>query len=222
MNRSVGAALALLLAGCAAGTPRLTPSPAGTVATSAPASAAATTPAVTTTMPASTGSSAPATPASALRVPAGQDLCYLLTAADFTDAGVPGAGTLITNEYDTDYFCVWAGKSVATGGIEMDAFIDDDPVDRDETFDSVSTGDSAEDVTAQVAGAQRANIGTTTSDGPEFAEIAVQSGNFIFGIGIPSTGDWRTQLIALANLVLTRAAAVAAGATALPSASPTD
>jgi len=154
-------------------------------------------------------------------VPAGLDLCYLLTAADFTTAGVGGAGALSTNEYDLDYFCVWAGKSVATGGIEMDAFIDDDPIDRDESFDSVSTGDSAEDVTAEVAGAQRANIGTTSSDGPEFGEIAVQSGNFIFGIGIPSTGDWHTQLITLANLTLTRAAAVSAGATALPTQNPT-
>jgi hypothetical protein len=221
MKRWVGAALALVLAGCAAGAPRGTQSPAGTVPTSAPASQAVTTPAATTT-PASTASSAPQTPASALKMPTGQDLCYLLTAADFTAAGVPGAGTLSTNEYDTDYFCVWAGKSVATGGIEMDAFIDDDPVDRDETFDSVSTGESAEDVTAQVAGAQRANIGTTSSDGPEFAEIAVQSGNFIFGIGIPPTGDWHTQLIALANLVVLRAVAVAGGATALPAASPTD
>jgi hypothetical protein len=139
----------------------------------------------------------------------------LLTAADFTAAGVPGAGAVKKNAYDTQFYCAFAGASSATGGIELDAFIVDEPNDRQTDFDSVAPY-GGEDVTVSVAGSDEATVGTTSSGGPDFAQIGVRSGNLVFGLGIPAVGDWHGQLIALGSLILARAAAVASGQASLP------
>ena len=68
----------------------------------------------------------------------GPDYCYLLTPADLTAAGVPGVGELNTNEYDNSFYCVYAGDSAATGGIELDAYIIDDPTTLDDNYSYVT------------------------------------------------------------------------------------
>jgi hypothetical protein len=146
----------------------------------------------------------------------GPDYCYLLTPADFSAAGVPNVGQLSTNEYDNNFYCVYAGKSAATGGIELDAFIIDDPTTLDENYGYIDPGTDAEDVKASVPGADKARLDSLSSGGADFGTIAVQSGNLIFGLSIPPTGDWKTQLTGLATLVLARAAAVARGQASLP------
>jgi hypothetical protein len=191
MKGLLGFALALSLVACGRGG-STTIAPGGTP-TTVPTTSSATSP-------------PPSMPAAGIvAIPPGTDLCGLLSASDFADAGVGGAGPVSTNSYDTEFNCVYAGASVATGGIELDAFIVDSDTDRDEIFASVAVPENAEDVGYLLPGATRATLGTTTSGGPEFAEIAVESGNLIFGLGVPSEGDWRGPLIDLARLVLTRA-----------------
>jgi len=146
----------------------------------------------------------------------GPDYCHLLTPADLTAAGVANVGELSTNEYDNSFYCVYAGKSAATGGIELDAFIIDDPTTLDENYSYVDPGADAEDVTASVPGADKARVGSLSSGGPDFGTIAVQSGNLVFGLSIPPVGDWKGQLTSLATLILARAAAVASGQASLP------
>ena len=94
----------------------------------------------------------------------------------------------------------------------MDAFVYDDAADQDEGYDSLLPVDDVQDVTAQIANAQAAELGTVVSGGPKFAQIAVRSGNLIYGIGIPPTGDWQTPLVALANAFMSKVQTLASPA----------
>ncbi len=129
---------------------------------------------------------------------------HYLTVDDFTAAGVNGAATVSENNTNNEFYCVYAGRSSGTGGIEMDAFVYDDASDQDEGYDSLLPVDDVHDVTARIANAQAAEVGTVVSGGPRFAQIAVRSGNLSYGIGIPPTGDWQTQLVALANAFMSK------------------
>ncbi|MGD0120986.1 MAG: hypothetical protein ABSC46_00290 [Candidatus Limnocylindrales bacterium] len=56
----------------------------------------------------------------------GGNLCGLLGPGDFAAVGVTGARTPTKNsDAPTDAYCVYAGVSSATGGIEFDVFIGD-------------------------------------------------------------------------------------------------
>jgi uncharacterized protein DUF3558 len=135
---------------------------------------------------------------------AGKDLCNYLTPDDFTAAGVGGATKPSENNTAEEFYCVYQGRSSATGGIELDAFVYEDLDDQDIGYDSLLPADDQQDVTAQVPRAEAAAVGTALSGGPRFAQIAVRSGNLIYGIGIPPTGDYRAQLVALANQFISR------------------
>jgi hypothetical protein len=134
------------------------------------------------------------------------DLCDLLTAADFVAVGITTADAPTENNTDTEFFCVYSGASSASGGIELDAYVYDDPADVQEAYESLLPTNNTTDVTAQVPDAQAAVVGTAISGGPEFALIAVRSGNLTYGIGIPMVGDWKNQLIQLAGAFMRRAA----------------
>ena len=193
--------LAILAAACGGSS---TPVPAGTA--SAPPTVHAASPVG--------GSAPPATPGSAggpsgtfvvgpFRLTTGPDLCALLTPADFTAAGIPGASAPTKNNPDpSDFSCVYAGKSSATGGIEFDAFISD-PLPTDDTGMGLN-GFGNVDVTAAIAGADKALYNTDP-----VPTIGVRSGNFVFLIGFPASPTAQAAATALATLVLTRAAALA-------------
>ena len=119
----------------------------------------------------------------------GPDYCYLLTPADFTAAGVPNVGQLSTNEYDNNFYCVYAGKSAATGGIELDAFIIGDPTTLDENYGYIDPGTTAEDVgeRGMCLAPEQDRLASLSFGGADFGTIAVQSGNLIFGLSIPPT-----------------------------------
>ena len=96
--------VALVLAGCGGG------------ATTTPTPGSSTAP---TPTPASSSVGTPSATAAGLHVVLnGSDLCDYLTAADFSAAGVSGAGPVSENNTDTEFYCVYAGNSSATGGIE--------------------------------------------------------------------------------------------------------
>jgi hypothetical protein len=189
--------MAVLVAACSGtGTPAPGTSREPVATSGGPAAASATSPAGGSV--ATAAASAPDAVGS-LRVTAGPDLCTLLSPADFTAAGVAGAGPPSKNSSDpTGFYCVYAGKSSATGGIEFDIFVwDMPPTDDDMTVPGVYP-----EVTADVPGADRARY---QADPPL---IGVRSGNLVFNIGFPTSPTAQASAIALAKLVLSRAAAL--------------
>ncbi|TMD30142.1 MAG: acyl-CoA dehydrogenase [Chloroflexi bacterium] len=139
-------------------------------------------------------------------IAAGGDFCALLGPGDFAAAGVSGAGTPTANTTGvegTGAYCVYAGKSSATGGIEFDVFVTQ-PADTGDTY-TLTTGEMSQpaDVTADV-GADQAALVTGGPGAP--AVIAVRKGVLVFDVGTPSSQASKAQLVALAKLVIQRAA----------------
>jgi hypothetical protein len=151
--------------------------------------------------------SAGAASATGVPVAAGGNLCSLLGPGDFAAAGVSGAGAPTDSPDGTGgHYCVYGGVSGATGGIEFDAFIGD-PVGTYRTITSdtgmgtltaVSTGD--------LPGADQADLNLNATGG--MAAIVVRKGQLTFDMSFPSNPNARTQLIALARLVLQRGSAL--------------
>jgi len=140
-------------------------------------------------------------------VAAGSDLCGLLGPGDFAAAGVPGTGKATENNTDANnVYCVYAGKSAGTGGVEFDAFLAASSADSQSAFDAASAPmlDSAGDGKAAFPDADGAKLRTDIPDG--YAGITIWKGKLVFDIGIPTTAGAKDQLIALAKLVLQRAA----------------
>ena len=140
-------------------------------------------------------------------VAAGSDLCGLLGPGDFAAAGVPGTGKATENNTDANnVYCVYAGKSAGTGGVEFDAFLAASSADSQSAFDAASAPmlDSAGDGKAAFPDADGAKLRTDIPDG--YAGITIWKGKLVFDIGIPTTAGSKDQLIALAKLVLQRAA----------------
>jgi hypothetical protein len=150
-------------------------------------------------------------------VTAGGDLCKLLGPGDFTAVGVTDASGPTENPTDPlNNYCVYRGKSSATGGIEFDVSVSDTVADAQSVFPSMfGEGEFlASDISNVVlAGADEARLGlpnAETSTDP--AIIAVRKGKLTFniGMGVPfadvrHAGDQLTQLAAL---VLQRGAAL--------------
>jgi hypothetical protein len=142
----------------------------------------------------------------------GAAMCAL-TAADFKAAGVAGAAAKPTaniQDAGAGVSCVYAGKSAATGGIELDVF---NPAgsNRDEVMVSYvnALGEAgAAGKPIKLAGADEARWAPdAVSGGPAYALIGVRRGTLIFVLGIPTSKNAQAQLTKLATLVLARLAA---------------
>jgi hypothetical protein len=134
-------------------------------------------------------------------------LCDLLGPGDFDAAGITGAGDATVNsDGPGSAFCVFAGASAATGGIEFDAFIDDDPAS---VYATITAEDAAELSAIDVEGADVAE-GWDGTDGTadQFGRIIVRAGKLVFTIGVPGGDGVAAQLASLADLVVGRAAAL--------------
>ena len=131
----------------------------------------------------------------------GGDYCALLGPGDFAAAGISGAAAPVENYDDSgNYYCVYAGDSGATGGIEFDAFVGD-PVTAYQGI-AAAAGILTDDATGELPGADKAG---TIMNGPGgMAGIGVCKGKFCFAIDVPTTAGARAQLMALAKLILQR------------------
>jgi len=142
----------------------------------------------------------------------GGDLCGLLGPGDFGTAGVAGAGAPAENNSPpTDYYCIYAGKSRMTGGIELDAFVLTEADDPDGVFDNTLNSAGIIDRTerGRDVGADRAVIATNLKgDTGPVAVIAVRKGKLVFDIGFPGGPDAEGELIRLAKRVLERGSAL--------------
>ena len=85
------------------------------------------------------------------------------------------------NSTDTEFYCVYAGESSATGGIELDAFIVVDPTTLDDHYGYVGYGSLAADRHGQDVPAPTRPLPSALG-GADFGTIAVQSGNLSFGL----------------------------------------
>lgn len=175
-------ALVAVLAGCG-GTPTGTTTP--TVAPSAPA----------TTGPESSGPVAIT------------DLCTLLTAEDFARFGVDGAGEPVaTTDGTGSTYCVFAGESGATGGIELDLFPNPDESTAHDTF-ITATGEAAAGRPATGGAFDESSFAIDN----EVAFLVVRQGPLVIALSAPNDINTEQGLVSLAQLVLERADPVLLG-----------
>ena len=181
----------------------------------ATASAAGDTPSAPTATPSATPSATPgATPSATIGaagtgalggpVAKGGNFCDILGPGDFAAVGVSGAGTPRKNsDGAADAYCVYSGISGATGGFEFDIFIGD-PIASYQQI--VTNGALVADTTGDLPGVDA--VGTVMNGPGNMAAIGVRKGAMTFDIDVPTGPGARTQLIALAKLVLQRSTAL--------------
>jgi hypothetical protein len=147
-------------------------------------------------------------PAAKAPRPTGAALC-VLSPNDFTTAGVANAAKPTANVQDggASAYCVYAGKSGATGGIELDVFAPAGPTPADvkETF-KTATGESSSPLTPiRLEGTDEALWSAhQVSGGPPFATIAVRRGDLVFVLSFRAHKDALVQLTSLWGLVRKR------------------
>jgi len=140
----------------------------------------------------------------------GAALCGALTVADFQGVGLSQAAPPSVNLVDAGAgaYCVYAGKSAATGGIELDVFYPAGatPAEAKATEDTAA-GESGGSALAPIplAGADSARWSPkAVSGGPPFATLVARRGTLVFVLGIPAGPNAQAQLLKLAALALKR------------------
>ena len=140
----------------------------------------------------------------------GAAMCSALTPADFQRVGIANAGKPTTNVSDggASVYCVYAGKSSATGGVELDVFYPAggaSVADARETFRTAIAEGASGMKPIAIAGADEAQwSGSAVSGGKPFATIAVRRGTLVFVLGFPTSANAQAQLKTLSESVLQR------------------
>lgn len=144
----------------------------------------------------------------AIAAKSGAAMCALAP-ADFQAVGVAGATKPQANVQDAGAgaYCVYAGKSSATGGVELDVFYPAgaNPGEVQATYVTAigESGDPMKPI--KIDGADEARWApAAVSGGPPFATIAVRRGPLVFVLGIPAGKNAQAQLTKLAGVVLKR------------------
>jgi hypothetical protein len=138
-----------------------------------------------------------------------QEICELLTPADFTAAGVTGTtpAEAVTDEYG-GVFCVYAGRSAGTGGVEFDLFRRTTPAEDEQLWENVAS--FAHDSTAtreSLPGSEDLRLSLAVGS-PPYAAIAVKTATLVFTIGVPPGPGAEKALLELARSVIKRASAL--------------
>jgi len=127
-----------------------------------------------------------------------------LTPADFTHAGVVVSALREANlDGNESAYCVYSSKA---GKVEFDTFFPAG-ASRAETSATEKTvfGEGGKRYQrTQVAGADDAQISLNLPDLPGASGIVIRKGKAVFDIVVPQSEKARQQLIALAQLVLSR------------------
>ncbi|HMF96136.1 MAG TPA: hypothetical protein VKE96_17655 [Vicinamibacterales bacterium] len=137
----------------------------------------------------------------------GASMC-VLTPADFQSAGVTNAAKPTANVQDGggSVYCVYSGKSAATGGIELDVFYPagSTVAEAQATYKTaVDEGPPLKPIS--IPGADEAHwSASATSGGPPFASLAVRRSTLVFTLGIPAGSNSQAQIVKLAGIVLQR------------------
>ncbi len=136
-------------------------------------------------------------------------MCDGLTVADFQGVGISNSSIPKANVQDTgaSAYCTYAGKSSATGGIELDVFYPAgaNPTEVNATMETAIGELSSVLMPIKVPGADDARWSpNAVSGGPPFATIVVRRSNLIFVLGIPTGKNAQAQLLKLTETVLKR------------------
>lgn len=130
-------------------------------------------------------------------------MCDLLGPGDFAAVGIAGAGEPRSNsDGPGSAYCVYAGQSAATGGIEFDVFVD---ADAEGVFDVILDDTTAELTAVPIPGVDEA-VGTDGVAGtPEaYGTVVVRKGPLVFTIAAPGGPGTSLKLATLAGLVVAR------------------
>lgn len=138
----------------------------------------------------------------------GAAMCAL-TRADFVAAGlqVNARPDASVQDDGQSAYCVYSGRSGATGGVELDVFwpAGGNPAAVVQTEQTVLGEDGAAYLPAGMAGVQDSRIATSiVAGGPRFAAIVVRRGDLVFTIALPAGPQARTRLLRLSRIVLAR------------------
>jgi hypothetical protein len=135
------------------------------------------------------------------------DLCELLRPEDFAAAGVDGAGEPeATTDGTGSSYCVYAGESGATGGIELDVFPNGDEASARETFETAT----AEGPAGTPVSAGSFSESSFAIDG-EVAYLTVRQGLLVLSLAAPNDINTETGLVTLAQLAIQRAGSALTG-----------
>jgi hypothetical protein len=136
---------------------------------------------------------------------AAEDLCALLSPADFQAAGVQGARAPTKNPDQQGAYCVYAGKSSSTGGIEFDVFVTAGSAESQEFFTNMhSLPRAANPKSKDIPDADEVEVAKLAGP-PAYTVITVRKGKLVFDIGVPTSAKSPEVVISLARLVLQRA-----------------
>ncbi len=138
----------------------------------------------------------------------GAAMCAL-TPSDFQSLGIRNASKPTANVQDSgaSVYCVYAGKSGATGGIELDVFYPAGatPGEIKATYETAIGEGSTVLKPIAMGGADEARWSDrAVSGGPPFASIAVRRGSLVFIIAIPTSASAQSQLTKLVEMLLQR------------------
>lgn len=140
----------------------------------------------------------------------GAKMC-VLTQSDFRAAGLTvNAQPSAEIEQDgASAYCVYRGKSGATGGVELDVFYPAgaSPAEVEQTFQTVLNSDPGAGYQPEgVRGADRSMFSLTIPQNGHapFAANAVQRGALVFAISLPAAPQAKAQLQRLSQIVLGR------------------
>ena len=131
----------------------------------------------------------------------GKAMCSALTPADFTKAGVAVSALRTANLDGTDgTYCVYESKS---GNVEFDIFFPAgaNPNEVNATEKTVVAEIGAPSQGIPLPGATSAHIAL---DAGKSACLVARKGSAVIAISIPKNANARTQLLALAQIVLGR------------------
>ncbi len=141
-------------------------------------------------------------------VPTADQLCQLLAAADWTAAGLSGAQAPAIDDDGPgtgSAYCTYGAQSGATGGLELDVFVDP-------TIDGASTTFAT--IAQSLPPSERPNV-SGIDDGlinpnidPGFGAILVRAGRLVVTITLPTSAQAADQLTSLTQTVLSRALAL--------------
>ena len=135
---------------------------------------------------------------------AGEDYCALLAPADFLAAGVTGARAPTKNPDERGAYCIYAGKSGGTGGIEFDVFVTDGGNDAKAVYAEVRYSGGPGAAKNAVPGADESEV-FKVAGSPPYTTIAVRKGKLVFGVSVPTGAKSQEAVTGLAKLVLQRA-----------------
>jgi hypothetical protein len=206
---------AVALAGCSAASALASNGGPATASASVVASAPASNP---SPVPASASAASGGGGPTGHPVAAGGDLCKLLGPGDFAAVGVTDASGPTENPTDPlNHYCVYRGRSSATGGIEFDVSVSASKADAKRVFDAYfgEVRTTSDFTNISLTGADQGLVSlpnSATNSDP--AMIAIQAGKltYLIGMGIlfadAQNQKAANQLTQLATLVLQRGAAL--------------